>query len=1224
MDKYQKTQHHSWHLALAISALVAASQVHAAPGVLDSVPLFVKSSAEPNIFFTVDDSGSMDFEMMTPETVGDLGTMDTNGGYSRSADYYYTTPNVDHVYNRWVVPTESALGSSSEVWRGRNSSYNKAYYNPTQTYEPWHGQDNAGSTYANASSTAARVNAYLSLGSTLDLTATHSVTTRRPNNSSLTMNLYIPTYYVWVDSNAGDSDGQDGPVDPNDNHREIQIRATTPVCSGGLTASASVQYSSSCMLRPYAAEIQNFANWYQYHRRREYVMKSALTQVVENADAARMGLSTIHNRQRSLNASMTVAANKVALQDTISRIQSDGGTPLLPALEGSGEYYRCNNSNTFNSTIFGGSTPCPVERTAISPATTPAGMCQTNSTILVTDGEYNSGSVSIGNSDNDGSTWVDGPTTYKFDGDQYADGKSNTLADIAMKYYERDLQSLANKVPTQCGVDQNPGQHMVTYTLSFGLSSSLNFSAFPPHRVYNYQSECTATAAATAPAWPTGSLTGSKTIDDLAHAAYNGRGDYMSASSPAELQTALTAMVNNAMSRNGAASAASFNAATLTTGTNIYVSTFNSGGWVGDLASYSLNPVTGAVASTANWSAATQLDAISNASILTAREITTMGASDGVDFQWANLTAAEQADLQANAAGGTDPVARAQAKLEYIRGDRSNEGAGYAFRARDSRLGDMIHSSPIFVGVPRAGWPDGNGSNLFPNNSGSAAYSTFEADNASRAGRVYVGGNDGMLHAYDDANGNESFAYIPGAVYSSAIDSGLHHLTENDYAHKYYVDLTPTINDVYINMGAGTKWKTVAVGGLGGGGRGIYALEMTNPSTLTAANAAERVLWEFTSDDNPNLGYTYSRPMIVPVHATKSVASETVARWAAIFGNGYNADGGDGKGHLFIVFIEKGIDGTWDSGDIIDIPVPAGSIAGSGDCQDAASNCNGISSPTAVDLDGDSIADRIYAGDLLGNVWAFDISDSNTSNWGIAHGSGAAPLFVAKDSASKPQPITMRPEVAKTPGISDTPTNLPNVLVMVGTGQYLTDNDRLNGDTQTMYGVWDDDATGNKTRADLVAQTSTMPLTDWRLMSDNTVVYGTNDGWYYDFPDTRERSVTDTVLRGGILYFRTTIPSPEPCDAGGSGWFMALDIQNGGRPDEAVMDRTGDGLVDSSDLLGGNALGGTRVGLTGGTNIIGDRAYHTNVDSTTATGQAIQQLDGGKTGRLSWKELFEE
>lgn len=424
-----------------------------------------------------------------------------------------------------------------------------------------------------------------------------------------------------------------------------------------------------------------------------------------------------------------------------------------------------------------------------------------------------------------------------------------------------------------------------------------------------------------------------------------------------------------------------------------------------------------------------------------------------------------------------------------------------------------------------------------------------------------------MLHGFDADTGEEVMAYIPHNLFSSSAGKGLHYLTDKAYSHLFYVDQGPTVSDVYIKTTtSGTvEWKTILVGGQEAGGRGLFALDITNPNAFSEDGtvADNTVMWEFTDADDSNLGYTFSKPAIALMNNGK---------WAAIVGNGYNDtntlanDGGEAK--LFILYLEGGLDGVWTPGtDYLEITTKAGSTT----------DRNGLGTPAAVDLDGNGTVDRVYAGDLQGNMWAFDLSDTaeNNPNWKVAYSQGTTPkpLFTAKNAAGTAQPITTKPSVVRHPTIpnNSSPSNAPNLLVLFGTGQYLVDGDKTNTSTQSFYGVWDK---GDKAlvRSNLVAQTFlTGFASDARVLSDNTVDYSTKYGWYIDLDSasaaTGERVVVNPKVRGDYVFFNTMTPNNAACSFGGSSWLMAAKLTNGGRPSDSVFDYTNNNEVDAGDKL---------------------------------------------------------
>ena len=671
------------------------------------------------------------------------------------------------------------------------------------------------------------------------------------------------------------------------------------------------------------------------------------------------------------------------------------------------------------------------------------------------------------------------------------------------------------------------------------------------------------------------------------------------ASDQAAFQNAMDSITNDIVAQTGSAGAVAFNSTSLGTNTDLYLALFNSGEWSGDLLAYPLDPVSGAVGAASSWSAATQLDARDLTS--SPRVILTYNGSDGAAFQWGSLTAAQQTDLMTNPSGGLDSSTVGSDRLDFLRGDRSNEGTGDNFRVRGSRLGDIVDSAPVYVGKPDLNWPDAA---PFPT---ASPYSAYKSAQAGRAGVVYVGANDGMLHGFNSSTGEEVLGYIPGNLYSSSVGGGLHFLTDPAYSHRYFVDLSPTVSDVFTKASpsGSAAWRTVLVGGERAGGRGLFALDVTDPSTFTESNAANLVLWEFSSANDADLGSTFSNPTIALLNN---------GRWAAIFGNGYNDNpGGSGEAQLFILYLDGGLSGTWALGtDYEKITTGSGST----------SSRNGLSSPAVVDTDGDGVADRVYAGDLNGNMWAFDLSSATASSWKVAYkqGSTPKPLFTAKAGQS----ITSQPVIVRHPTEPDS-GNLPNLLVMFGTGQYLDPADNSSTDTQSFYGVWD---RGQKqlVYTDLEQQTVGFS-SGLRTVSDNAVNYSANGsskqyGWYIDLPATGERMVVDPKIRGDLVYFNTMIPSTAACSAGGTGFLMSVKYANGGQPSSAAFDSNGDGIIDSSDTsAAGEAFD---MGIPTSPTFLGNKQYTAGTkttDGSTIDQRVVETLTGNGTGRLSWEEL---
>ena len=669
----------------------------------------------------------------------------------------------------------------------------------------------------------------------------------------------------------------------------------------------------------------------------------------------------------------------------------------------------------------------------------------------------------------------------------------------------------------------------------------------------------------------------------------------------------LSKAFNEIIARVTTAASASVNSGSISSDTRVYQAKFNSGDWTGQLLSFPVN--TDGTLDPSEWDAAAKLPAADSRTIIT----TNTNTSTAVPFRWANIGANRQAQLDPTSDGlGSD-------RVDYLRGDGSKEvtKSGGTFRKRPTKLGDIVNSSPVFIGKPPFLYSD-------------ASYITFRDAKKTRVPMVYTGANDGMLHGFDAGTGVERLGFIPSPVFRN-----LAALTSASYTHKFYVDGTPSMGDVYY----GGNWHTMLVGGLNKGGQGIYALDVTDPGSFTEGTASTVYRWEFTDANDADLGYTYSRPAIVQVRTA------TGTRWVAIFGNGYNntlndtAAGGKksstGNAVLYVVDIEKGPGAA-----VIKIDT------GVGTAQDPTSGArpNGLATPAVVDVNGDSIADYVFAGDLFGNMWKFDLTNTDATKWGVAF--GGSPLFTAKDSSGKNQPITSRPEVGRGP-------NGKGMVILFGTGKFLeaVDKDLTKLSTQTFYGLFDAN-TGSTTaitgRSQLTQQTITFEdnatfgtKTVPTRATTQTTVPASKRGWYLDLlsgspgvpPPSGfkgEMTVSDSILRNGRIIFPTIIPNTDPCAFGGNSWLMELDALSGGRLNYPPLDLNGDGKFDSNDYV--TLSDGTKVppsgilaseGIIGKPGILsGPDAEHKFMPGTTGNMQTLPENPGpGDIGRQSWRQL---
>lgn len=1163
--------------AVAFFMVGSVAYVQAAPGELAEKPLFLGTDVQPNILWVVDDSGSMDWEVLKtnpalflyrscndpdPNPLG--GTPCFNDSGLRNRD------NLD------ITPTSNDVDELLEHCVG----YNVMAYDPRKKYTPWVGVDNADVAYADQSITSARWNPY--------------------NPGSGSVNLLLADgggdpagYYPWGDD--GDGVFERGECGDSVAGTTITINYGNFVSAANIpVTAAAVDDPSTIMINEAYHSQTNFANWYSYYRKREYVAKRALSEII-NDSQARMGLATLHNNNgvgslvRDIDNISTpidgdAQTNKENLMEDLFSIDSDGGTPLRQTLELAGKYFKVGTNP--GSSLFG-ETLSSSESSPILDSDQ-GGDCQQNFSILMSDGFWNGGTPSVSN--------ADANTSNPYDGGSHADTYSNTLADVAMYYYKNDLASgLDNNVPVITGVDENNAQHMVTYAVAFGVDGTLTNN--PTDREASFS-------------WPQPVENTPTTIDDMRHAAWNGRGEFLSAGDPDTLIASLQGAINDIADRDGAASAVAFNSTSLGTDTLVFQARFDSGGWHGTLSAFKFDDDgVGAL----QWDAASVLD--ERDLVSDPRQIITFNGTKGVSFDFPSnyrdlteddLSQEQVTDLLADApfsvaTTDADEIADNQEFgvdiTRFLRGDDSDEvDNGGSFRNRfDKRLGDIVHSSPEFVAVPNRAYP-----NLIE---GAAnKYSDFVVAQKNRTPVVYVGANDGMVHAFQASNGRELFAYIPGILSDDANGKGLHYLADTNYSHIPYVDESPLAADVFVDG----QWRTFLVGALRAGGKGVYVLDITSPSGFVESNAENIVKQEFTHND---LGYTFSRPLVGKMNN---------GRWAAIFGNGYNSDPtGDGKAKLFILYLDS-------TGGFEVVDTGVGSVVSS-NCQNGSSDCNGLSSPTVLDLTSDGTIDRVYAGDIQGNVWAFDVSNVDSSNWKVAHEDAVSgdpiPLFSACTAATctsaNRQPITTV-TVGKGHPTRVANSTEPNLMLYFGTGQYIASGDNTTTGTQTMYGLWDA-GIGGLNRSDLQQQVISVSssVTGGRDLTTNNVDYQTNSelGWYIDLPDSGERIVVDAVVVGSLVFFNTTVPDSASCNGGGYGYLMFVDRETGGQPDFTVLDLDNDGVFND-DIIGGIITNA----IPGGSRLIDDKLVVSD-SSGKISDFDVQTSKKRASSRASWVEI---
>ena len=715
------------------------------------------------------------------------------------------------------------------------------------------------------------------------------------------------------------------------------------------------------------------------------------------------------------------------------------------------------------------------------------------------------------------------------------DGQSNLLADVAMYYWVRDLSNLPNRVPT---TPRNPAfwQHMVTFTVGLGLASSGSVELVDPEAAFN------AIATGDTINWPTVTGNTQSTLNDLVHAAVNGRGGTYSANNPDQFASALRSILSAIVDENASVSALAQSSTRAASSTMLFAGSFDSEDWTGKLEAIPYNPVTGFLSARVAWEASDRLASVSPASrrIFTWNPVT----EAGTDFFWGSLTDDQKAHLNDD-----------ERLLAYLRGDRTYEGGD--FRMRSSLLGDIVNSSPLFVGTQRyiygtAPGMTGGERSAYTSRQNSAAYK-------ERRKMVYVGANDGMLHAFDAETGDERFAFVPNAVFEH-----LPLLADPEYKnrHRYYVDGSPSVGDAYVS-GA---WRTVLVGSTGAGGRSYFALNVENPDAITASN---KVMWEFT---HPELGLTVGQASVVKTES---------GHWVAIFGNGYNSH--SHRAQLFVVDLA--------TGDLLKaIDTGVGSLA----------SPNGLAAPVTVDYDRNGLVDLVYAGDFQGNVWKFDFTGTSVAHWRVAYEDSGEPrpLFRAVGPSSARQAVTAKPQVNFHPD--------KGLMVYVGTGKFLLNGDQGDTSVQSFYGIHDQ--CGRKVESAGCYSIGSRPAAVYRdelrqqriyyeageafsnsaslitydegvrLVTRNALESG-DKGFYLDLispvnGNEGERIIGQpSVAFNGRVDFATVIPNEDPCSSGTKSWYMSIDPLSGGRLTFTVFDLNRDKSFDHGEYITDPATG---------------------------------------------------
>lgn len=1015
--------------------------------------------------------------------------------------------------------------------------------------------------------------------SCIDTTCSNSVVTLAANSIGSTYNGTLSTSGNFSTSSLVNPVGGSGSFAY---FTKINIvSGGTYLVDGGIPTGRSDCSTGGCT---YGQEMENYANWFAYYRTRLQAMKSATTQAFQGVDDnKRLGFATIKELEANTYAvpidSFGTTQKRAWFNKLIgANIASNGGTPLRTSLDFAGRLYAGKTSFTD-----------PMQYS-----------CQQNFTLLTTDGYWGDGSYAANKLDGGSIGNQDGGTTPR----PYYEpnSTSGTLADIAMYYYNTDIRNSAFSNCTSGGTsedvcednvpisnsDTNKKQHMVTYSLGLGVDGTLKYRS-------DYQTALSGDFYAiknNSLDWPN-PTTGDTKVDDLWHAAVNGRGVYYSAKDPAGLISGLKAALTSMGASTGIGASAATSTSEPVSGDNFaYIATYTTAKWTGNLEARLISLTDGTVGKQPQWCAesiaadpdngiATACTGTMTSKVAASSDTRTIYFNDNgtlTSFTASNLnTAGKTAYFNASQtnqyatwsdAYQTAAAASNNEKLvNYLRGqwgDDTRAANTYRlFRERETTLGDFVGSSPKYVYRKSATYSD-------------LGYSEFGTSTLAHGGisdrtpAIYVGGNDGMLHAFNGSNGNELWAFVPTPALHE-----MWRLADDTYSsnHRFYVDGTVTVGDVCTSncdSASLATWKTVLVAALGSGVKtdgnpvsGYFALDVTDPSTPS-------LLWEVTSSHatlGSKIGYALGKPWIGKV---KDSSNNT--KWAVLLSSGVNPS--DGNGELIVLEAY--------SGNLIrNINLP---------------DAIGFSrfSPVVTDPGVNQTFVNIYGGDLSGNVWRIDPNQASD---------------VTKVLSGAPA-ITTAPELGTCNG---------KTVVFIGSGKLLETDDLTNRDQQSIFGFVDDGT----------AITSPKTALQQLTISGTAIAGSTDDatkkGWYIDLPGlpaegeggSERVALVDPKIEGGLLNFVTNTPKKGICYASGESHLYQLQISSCTAGN--IFPKVEEGAISAI----GNYLtvGITFIKLPDGT----IKIIATGSDGTITTKNSNSTSAGAfGSKRVSWRELINE
>ena len=1150
---------------------------------LSDTPLDIHVQAPPpNVMIVWDNSEHMDWEVLTDE---DMGTFSGCG---------YIFPEHPHGAHAGHVLLLS--DTQRRLWLSQWGGYNRLYYRPDRVYPPWPGTGKY--AFGKADLHSPLSDPVCTAGDCVRCSMSDPFMTVHCDGEA----YVIPQahYFVLKDDDGngvrdsdekvylvawrdGDGNGRLDLSNRIDDDRRVYFR----YMDGGDDTLQDDELAlvddeaEKCSIRPAIhdergevvryltdrEELQNFVNWFSYYRKRGFVAKSALAQSITAAREVNVGIYPVCGpvngpvsggpalgvvpvgvTQKPGDAPLPgeksetgpVLDSSEQLLDAIYAAPFHGPTALREALDRVGRYFKTDATSTL------GASPYVSEEKG--------GCCQQSHAIVVAGGYWDDRFSGAGNAD--GSRGI-----------PYADAYADTLADVAMNYYASDLAPGLEDGMGSRGCDDASHQHMVTHTLWAGGPGTLDLKRLllpgAGDDAGRKGGPCLDGALASVPDWPRPEPGQATTADDIFHAAVNGRGFFLAIDEPSAMTAALDTVLGH-ISQGPGSTQGLHHGPQVIVPPYIYKVGYRSDGWEGDVQAFEYDPQTGAVGDTPLWGAAERL----NRSDVTheSRRLITYGGiwrhPQGIPFRYDDLSEGERQALGSDLKSGSPADDRARRLLDYIRGQ---DASGY--RRRANRLGDIVHSVPVIAGQT-----------------------------------LFVGGNDGMLHAFDTTHGDERFAYIPRLVLETltALASPGY-----DSRHRFFVDATPYVGEV---LDGPYQRNTYLVGGLGKGGRGYFCLLIGSRhreldgaqygpyvQTFSADDISEDspeqdvariVMWEYpsssTGDDgldndgdglvdeagevDNDMGFSFGQGYAVNANAPR----ETY-RGVVIFGNGY-----DSPNEHAVLYI---------------LDAASGALVRKIDT--GADGDNGLSVPALIDVNGDRCVDYAYAGDLKGHLWKFDLTAEDPGCWGVAYGEDLnadgvidaaqgdtpAPVFHARN-----QPITARPDVMAMANACA--PQLHGNMIVFGTGRYLGESDRYDLSQQSIYGIWDfgDDSDDSEYLGYLVDRRTGQLSNGLSLHPIQATAECDGDGtryrqlseWLPDYATVEDTEDGDGIRANNRSEDKRVDPKYF------SGWY--LDFPIGSDDGQEAAER----VIDNVAIRGGNAVvtsfvPSNRVCASGGT-----------------------------------------